>query len=113
MTILSAWPASAARYALLAGVSRYAQGIGPLEGPQHDVESLRRLLVDSWGFPKENVTVLLNAAASRDVILGTLERLASSVKKGDFVFQIRVHGFPLPEIKAKEKILAVDVLAKL
>lgn len=35
------------------------------------------------------------------------------VKKGDFVFQIRVHGFPLEEIKAKEKTLALDVLAKL
>ena len=35
------------------------------------------------------------------------------VKKGDFVFQIRVHGFPLEEIKAKEKTLAVDVMAKL
>ncbi len=35
------------------------------------------------------------------------------VKKGDFVFQIRIHGFPLEEIKAKEKTLAVDVMAKL
>jgi hypothetical protein len=35
------------------------------------------------------------------------------VKKGDFVFQIRVHGFPLEEIKAKEKTLALDVMAKL
>jgi len=35
------------------------------------------------------------------------------VKKGDFVFEIRIHGFPLEEIKAKEKTLAVDVMAKL
>jgi hypothetical protein len=35
------------------------------------------------------------------------------VKKGNFVFQIRVHGFPLEEIKAKEKTLAVDFMAKL
>jgi hypothetical protein len=35
------------------------------------------------------------------------------VKKGNFVFQIRIHGFPLEEIKAKEKTLAVDVIVQL
>jgi hypothetical protein len=36
-----------------------------------------------------------------------------TVKKGDFVFQIKVNGFPVEEVKAKEKTLAQDVLAKL
>ena len=36
-----------------------------------------------------------------------------AVKKGNFVFQIRVHGFPVEETKAKEKALALDVLARL
>jgi len=36
-----------------------------------------------------------------------------SVKKGNFAFKVRVYGFPLEQIKTKEKTLARDVLAKL
>jgi hypothetical protein len=36
-----------------------------------------------------------------------------TVKKGDSVFQIRVYGFPLEQIKAKEKALAEEALPKL
>jgi hypothetical protein len=35
------------------------------------------------------------------------------VKKGNCVFQIRVYGFPEDQIKAMEKTLAQDALAKL
>jgi len=35
------------------------------------------------------------------------------VKKCGFVFQVRVQGFSLEQIKAKEKTLALNVLAKL
>jgi hypothetical protein len=36
-----------------------------------------------------------------------------TVKKGSFVFQIRVYGFTLEQTKAIEKTLALNVLAKL
>lgn len=36
-----------------------------------------------------------------------------SVKKGNFAFKVRVYGFSLEEVKAKEKTLALGVLAKL
>jgi hypothetical protein len=39
--------------------------------------------------------------------------VALYVKKGNFVFQIRVSGFPVEEGKAKEKALARGVIAKL
>ena len=35
------------------------------------------------------------------------------VKKGDTAFDLRVYGFPVDEIKAKEKTLAADILGKL
>lgn len=35
------------------------------------------------------------------------------VKKGDFVFSIRVSGFPLQQAKAQEKTLAQEILARL
>lgn len=36
-----------------------------------------------------------------------------SVKKGNFAFKIRVYGFPVDQIKEKERTLAQQVLAKL
>lgn len=36
-----------------------------------------------------------------------------SVLKGGFAFKIRVYGFPIEQVKAKEKMLARQVLAKL
>jgi hypothetical protein len=36
-----------------------------------------------------------------------------SVKKGGFAFKVRVYGFPLQQIKEKEKTLAQQALAKL
>lgn len=36
-----------------------------------------------------------------------------TVKKGNIVFTVSVYGFPLDQIEAKEKTLALDVLAKL
>jgi hypothetical protein len=38
---------------------------------------------------------------------------AVMIKKGSSVIQIRVYGFPVNEIKEKEKILAQDALSKL
>jgi len=36
-----------------------------------------------------------------------------SVKKGDFVFKVRLYGFPIDQIEQKEKTLAQEILAKL
>jgi len=36
-----------------------------------------------------------------------------SVMKGGFVFKVRVYGFVADQVKAKEKILAEEILAKL
>ena len=35
-----------------------------------------------------------------------------SVRKGDFAFKVRVYGFPIEQVKAKERALALDALAK-
>lgn len=78
--------ADASRRALLIGVSHYAAGIGPLEGPQYDVESLRNVLATTWGFPQSGITTLVNGAATRDAILAAMDSLASRVQSGDSVF---------------------------
>lgn len=35
-----------------------------------------------------------------------------SVRKGDFAFKVRVYGFPIEQVKAKEKALALNALTK-
>ena len=50
-----------------------------------------------------------------DAVYGTTPGYPTvlTVKKGDVVFVVHVTGFPDDQIKAKEKTLALDVLAKL
>lgn len=50
-----------------------------------------------------------------DAVYGTTPGYPTvlTVKKGDVVFVVHVNGFPDDQIKAKEKALALDVLAKL
>lgn len=36
-----------------------------------------------------------------------------SVRRGSFVFKVRVYGFPLAEVEAREKTLALEILARL
>jgi hypothetical protein len=50
-----------------------------------------------------------------DAVYGTTPGYPTvlTVKKGDVVFVVHVGGFPDDQIKAKEKTLALDILAKL
>ncbi len=75
-----------------------------------------RTPVDRFNTAKMPVPRIVKTPASGlgdDAVYVETAGAALYVKKGDFVFQIRVHGFPLEEIKAKEKTLALDVMAKL
>jgi hypothetical protein len=78
--------ASAERHALLIGIGRYADSrIKPLEGPVHDVQALRSLLVERWGFAAEDVRVLVDAEASRARILEEIRALVERTRSGDHV----------------------------
>jgi hypothetical protein len=68
--------------------------------------------------PVKGVTKTPLSGVGDDAVYGSVGGLAPelTVKKGNFVFQIRIHGLPrnqINEIEAKEKALAQDVLAKL
>lgn len=56
-------------WALVVGISDYVhlddvEG-GDLPGAEHDARAMRDVLVDRWGFPEENVRLLLNGDATR------------------------------------------------
>ena len=79
-------PAEAVKRALLVGVGNYVDSRVPdLQGPPHDVAALRVALVQHGGFGDENITVLLDAAATKHGILEEIGRLGGASQAGDFV----------------------------
>lgn len=64
--------------------------------------------------PVKGITKTPISGLGDDAVYGQTGQFTElTVKKGDFVFQIKVHGFPVEEVKAKEKTLAQGVLANL
>ncbi len=78
--------AHAEKHALLIGIGSYPPPIRSLDGPPHDVDALRRRLVEGWGFDATHVATLIDAEATRAAILARLDRLAAVTRPGDHVF---------------------------
>lgn len=74
------------KYALLIGIGDYLYDVQQLEGPPHDIEALKRVLLERWGFKPDNVKVILNGAATKAAILAALDELPVRTRPGDFVF---------------------------
>src|SRR5688500_11987345 len=78
------------QWAVIIGVSDYVnfsdvEG-GDLPGAEHDATAMRDVLVARWGFPAENVRLLLNRDATRAAIEQQLTGwLKSNVRAGDQV----------------------------
>lgn len=77
-------------WAVIVGVSDYVnfEGVrgGDLPGAEHDATAMRDVLIARWGFPAENIHVLLNRDATRAAIEQELTGwLKSNVGQGDQV----------------------------
>jgi hypothetical protein len=91
-----------ARRALLVGIGDYGvhggdalrgRGLGNLEGPVHDVEAVRALLIARFGFRPEDILELTDAAATRDAILsGVRDHLGRSRAGDHALFFYAGHG---------------------
>jgi len=84
------WQAIAAnegrRMALLVGIDRYlptGQAIDGLLGCKQDVELQQQLLHCAFGFPIDNITTVLDEAATGDCLTAELQRLAVLLKPED------------------------------
>lgn len=91
-------PLAPNRWAVIVGVSDYisfqdVEG-GDLPGAEHDASAMRDVLVARWGFPAENVHLLLNQDATHAAIEQQLTGwLKSNVQAGDQVlFYFAGHG---------------------
>ena len=77
-----------AHWAFIVGISDYinfddVEG-GDLPGAEHDARTIRDLLVSRYGFPEDNVRMLLNGDATRAAMEeGITEWLASRARPGD------------------------------
>ncbi|MDX1982168.1 MAG: caspase family protein [Bryobacteraceae bacterium] len=84
---------NAAEYAVLVGVSQYRiPGIN-LEGPAHDVDALRQLLLNRFGYSAQRIISLVNGQATRDGILQALSKAVAKLAAGDhLLFYFSGHG---------------------
>ena len=60
--------------------------VSRLAGPENDVSVARDYLVNVFGFSPEDVTVLLDEAATRDAVHGAFDRLSKETVPGDAVY---------------------------
>jgi hypothetical protein len=70
---------------------------------------------DSWALITPAATTAPHVKGIGDyaVYLGDGDLVSLYVKKGNSKFSVNVHGFPLDQVKAKEKTLAQGIVAKL
>ena len=75
------------------GINDYPVRGMDLKGCVNDARAWAALLVDHFGFPRENVTLLLDAQATKRRILNRLDKLVETAQRGDvLVFTNSSHG---------------------
>jgi hypothetical protein len=78
-------PATATgKRALLIGIDKYPK-LNQLEGCVNDVQLIRGILEETFGFPPANITLLADDQATRDGILAALDALVEATDQGDIV----------------------------
>ncbi len=84
----------ASQYALLIGISDYEDDRVPdLEGPVHDVQALRSVLIRHWQFEPSNIATLINSQASEKAVLNAIEALYTISKPSDdLIIYFSGHG---------------------
>lgn len=88
-------PEGREKWALLIGINQYPN-FDPsrdLKGCVNDVKAMRQVLVDSFKFPEDHITLLTNEQATRAGILEAMEDLIARAEEDDVVvFHYSGHG---------------------
>ena len=107
-------PRHATKRALLVGINDYASvrtasSAGDrdwpnLKGALNDVRAMQEILITRYGFEREDIITLTDADATREAILGALERhLVSPARSNDVLFfYFAGHGSQVPNSKSDE-----------
>ena len=104
MLVLLPLNALAANYALFVGIETYQQsGINALPGCANDAELIRRALTEKFGFPAENIEIVLNSQATFAGIEAAFRRVIERAQSGDVVtFYYSGHGTQVPDDNGDE-----------
>ena len=94
---------AAGRRALLIGINAY-QAVSRLNGPVNDANDVAAFLVERAGFRQSDLLILLDAEATRDNILASIEAwLIEGTQPGDDVLlYFSGHGFQQPDLDGDE-----------
>jgi DNA-binding Xre family transcriptional regulator len=113
------------QHALLIGIGEYIKvgetndtrfvcrkgGIKDLQCAVNDLEIVNQLLLDHYVFPKENISVIKNKAATRRNILDALDKALLECKPGDiFMFYYSGHGSFKPNPLSLERDLMNETI---
>lgn len=94
--------------AVLVGINNYPDPANHLNGCINDVTTMQSFLTAKAGFSAGNITLLTDAAATRDVIYSTLQQMVANSTNGDhLVFHYSGHGCQMPETDANGNTVAV------
>ena len=89
-------------YAVVIGIERYRQNVPNADYAVHDAEVMKQYLTKRFGYPEENIALLLNQQATKSDLEKYLERwLQDRVEKDGTVF-IYYSGHGAPNTKTSE-----------
>ena len=98
-------PTQKNRFAVLIGIEQYRQQLPKVEFASHDAQIMREYLVNTLGYPEENVVTLINQNATKTDIEKYIERwLPNHVDKNSSVF-VFYSGHGAPNAKTNEGYL--------
>ena len=79
--------------ALCVGINDYPVAGADLKGCVNDAKAWAALLIDHFDFEPQNVTMLLDAQATKQRVLEEVDKVLAGTKKGDvIVFTNSSHG---------------------
>lgn len=76
---------SPSSHALLVGITPY-QNFPPLKGAVNDVETMKQVLLNRYGFAPDHIRMLTDERASRRNILSAIEQLQKSTEINDTIY---------------------------
>src|SRR5688572_22831705 len=87
-----------AKRALLIGINKYLIPGADLRGCVNDVKDLSAALIEFYGFKRQDISMLLDGAATQKAMTAGIKALLRGAKKGDvLILHYSGHGSNVPD----------------
>ena len=88
--------------ALLIGINKY-KAVPKLQGSLNDIATMKQILLTRWGFPEENIRLLVDEEATRTGMLAALDRFVQETGPDDTVYvHYSGHGSQVEDLNNDE-----------